>query len=360
MVLEQEIASFELASLELAGGLYANDCDLSVSCIGTMSQNASGIAGCVATVNCGATLNGLTQAVGTSVTSCSGQVITSLSLQAYGATVATSIGISGVAYLAGSYATTQQQAFGSSAALSIGQGVNQATASAIASSNVSTYGQSVNGAKVSVVSASSIGLLAQAYGEQRLSASGAVSGSLTTARVREGTQTAYGSSNTDLRVGAYASTVLIDPEGVFELADFELGMSELGGELMRYGAAHADMLYVGQALAKTDLSSVSVATSDLKPAYALQSAFVAHAAAVTDWKFSVYRDATTSINGIAVAQYVPPNARLFRVLAKSHDQGERGFELRSSARPLEVRGVKRPYEPRDTDVFLQSRSTAWS
>jgi len=360
VVLEQEIASFELASLELAGGLYANDCDLSVSCVGTMSQNASGIAGCVATVNCGATLNGLTQAVGTSVTSCSGQVITSLSLQAYGATVATSMGISGVAYLPGSYATTQQQASGSSAALSIGQGVNQATASAIASSNVSTYGQSVNGAKVSVVSTSSIGLLAQAYGEQRLSASGAVSGSLTTARVREGTQTAYGSSNTDLRVGGYASTALIDPEGVFELADFELGMSELGGELMRYGAAHADMLYVGQTLAKSDMSIEAKADFNLLGTQVLQSGLASYAQANIEWRLSAYANVAVSINGTAIAQLMPTDARLFNVLKKSHDQSERGVELRSSARPFEIRGVKRPYEPRDTGVLLQSRSTTWS
>lgn len=382
MVLEQEVGAFELASLELAGGLYANDTDL--ACIGAVAMTATvatvrqgavstyGIAtltldgqmaGTVqADMNCAgsATINPLAQAIGAAVTTSSGQAITSFGLQAYGAMVAQSVGLSVADYVAGAYATTRQSGQGSASGQFGGQSTNLSSVSALAGSAVQPIGQAVNLSRCSMAASTTNTLLAQAYGDQRLSANSVATVSAQGARVHESTGHATGVATMTAYGGAYATTAISDPVGLYELADFELGMSEIGGEPLRYGAAHADMLCVGQTIALSRVAVAGMATDRIRSSYVLQSGFTADAGADSQLLFSAYGSLHLSVDAESTATITAPNARLFSWLAKSYDVAQRAYETRGTIRPWEMRGVKRPYESRDNSVNAQPRMTNWS
>lgn len=382
MVLEQEVGAFELASLELAGGLYANDTDF--TCIAAVAMTATvamvrqgtvstyGIAtltldgqmaGTVqADMNCSgsAAVNHLAQAIGATVTASSGQAITSFGLQAYGAMVAQSVGLSVADYVAGAYATTRQSGQGSTSGQFGGQSTNLTAVATIAASVMQPIGQAVNLSRCSMTASATNTLLAQAYGDQRLSANCAAALSSNGARVYESTGHTASVANMTAYGGAYATTAISDPVGVYELADFELGMSELGGEPLRYGAAHADMQCAGQAIALSRVAVAAGSTDRIRSSYVLQSGFTADARAVSQLLFSAYGSLHLSVDVESTATITAPNARLFGWLAKSYDMSQRAYEARGTIRPWETRGVKRPYEPRDNSVNAQPRMTNWS
>lgn len=382
MVFEQEVGAFELASLELAGGLYANDTDF--ACIGAVTMTATiatvrqgtvstyGIstltlngqmAGKVqADMNCAgsATANPLAQAISAAVTSSSGQAITSFGLHAYGAMVAQSVSLSSADYVAGSYATTRQSVQSSASGHFGGQSTSLTSVSALAGSAVQPIGQTVNLSSCSMAASATNTLLAQAYGDQRLSANSAATVSAYGARVYESTNHVSGTALMAAHGGAYAMTAISDPVGAYELADFELGMSEIGGELLRYGAAHADMLCVGQSIALSRVAVAAGSTDHICSSYVLPSGFAADAGSDSNLLFSAYRSMHLSVSAESTATITVPNARLFSWLAKSYDMAQRAYETRGTIRPWEMRGVKRPYEPRDNSVNAQQRMTNWS
>lgn len=261
MVLEQEIASFELSSLELAGGLYASDTETTCAGTATLSLDGQMLGIVQAAFGCNGTTatNLRTQAIGTAVTACAGNAITSIGLQAYCATVAQSIGLSLVTYATGSYAATRVDGRGMSA------------------------GQ--------------------------------------------------------FAAGAYAATSLEGPVGDFEVADFELCMSELGGELFRRGAAHADMFCVGQSFVAGALRAGAGATDYIRSEYVLPSGLMSNAGSEAQLKFSAYGDMRHSIAAESTATITAPNARLFRRLADSHDIAQRAREERGTIRPYEQRAA---------------------
>lgn len=382
MVLEQEVGAFELASLELAGGLYANDTGL--TCIGVAAMTATvatvrqgnvstyGIATLTldgqmagtlqADMNCSgsANVNTLAQAVGATVIASSGQAITSFGLQAYGATVAQSVGLTVADYVASAFATTRQIGQGSADGQFGGQSTSLTAVVAVSGSAAQPIGQAVNLSHYSMTAIASNELLAQAFGDQRLSANGANTVSAQGARVYETTGQSAGVATMAAYGGAYATTSISDPVGIYELADFELGMSEIGGEPLRYGAAHADMLCVGQAVALSRVSVHAGSFDRLRLSYVLQSTYTGDAGAETNLLFSAYKDIRYSITGDSVATITAPNARLFGHLAKSYDLAQHPAETRATLRQWESRGVKRPYEPRDNNVNAQPRMTNWS
>ncbi len=382
MVLELEVASFELASLELAGGLYANDCNLTAHGNGALDArvatvhegeaNAAGLALLVldgqmagtvqADMNCVGASNVLAslQAIGATVTASHSQSITGLSLQAYGAMVAQSYGMSGVTYAAGAYATTAQQSYGYGTATPTGQSVFQSIGTLLGSASLSGNGQAVNLSRFNGQGLGAAALSLNAYGDQRLTAAGASELNQGAARVRQSIHAITGTGFGIWRIGAFATTEIRDAAGDFEMADFELGMSELGGEAIRYGAAHAEMLCFGQAIAKTNLSAGASVETQLLPAYALQSIYSAAGSAATNWRFSAYGDIQTRINGVSVALCVAPNARLFRLLPHAYDTSARAYESRGTLRPVEIRCVKRPLEPRLDALPVQPRTVSWS
>ncbi len=382
MLLEQEVAAFELASLELAGGLYANDGNLAASGNGTLdarlatvyegAANAAGLAllaldgqmagtvqadmHCVGASNLIASL----QAIGATITASHGQAITSLSLQAYGAMVTQSHGMSAIHYAAGAYATTAQKAYSYGTATPTGQSVYQSMSTFLGSALLSGNGQAVNISRFNGQGFGVAALSLNAYGDQRLAAAGLSALGLATARVRQSLHSITGSGISNWQIGAFATTEICDHSGDFEIADFELGMSELGGEAIRYGAAHAEMLYFGQTIAKTNLRASASAETQFLPAYALQSIYSAAGSAATNWRFSAYGDMQTRINGVSVAVCVAPNARLFRLLPHAYDTSARAYESRGTLRPVEMRGAKRLREPRDIGLYPQPRTVSWS
>lgn len=373
---------FELASLELAGGLYANDGNLSALGYGALDtriakvregvSSSTGIAllalngqtaGTVqADMNCAgsASVTAALQAVGSSVTACNSQAITNLSLQAYGATIAQSYSVSTIAYMAGAYATTKQQASGLSVSAAVGQSVFQSKGTMTGAATLSGNVQAVNLTKVSCYGASGTSLLFSAYGDQRLAADGLSALNLTGVLVRDGQHAIAGDAMTDWRIGVYATTAILDAVGAFEVADFELCMGELGGESIRYGSAHAEMICVGQSIAKTDMRASAWAEIHLLPAYALQASYSISGGSAMDGRFSAYGDMQMHINGVSVALHEAPNARLFSWLHNAYDISVRAYEIRKTLRPFESRGVKRPWERRDVSQRDQLRSISWS
>jgi len=382
MVLEQEVGAFELASLELAGGLYANDTDLACMGEGAMTATVATLrqgtvstygiatltldgqmAGTVqADMNCAgsATVNPLAQSIGAAVTASSGQAITSFGLQAYGAMVAQSVGLSVADYVAGAYATTRQSGQGSASGQFGGQSTSLTAISVVSGSAVQPVGQAVNLSRCSVSGSATNALLAQAYGDQRLSVNGAATVASKGVRVYEATNHVSGTALMAAHGGAYALTAISDPVGTFELADFELGMGEIGGEPLRYGAAHADMLCVGQAIALSRVAVAAGSTDRIRSSYVLQSGFAADAWSDSNLLFSAYGSLHLSVDAESTATITAPNARLFSWLAKSYDIAQRAYETRGTIRPWEMRGVKRPYESRDNSVNAQPRMTNWS
>ena len=357
MVLEQEVGAFELASLELAGGLYANNTDL--ACLGVAAMTATiatvrqstvstygvatltldgQMAGTVqADMNCAGVsiIDTLSQVIGAAAVASSGQSITSLGLQAYGAAVAESIGLSMADYLAGAYATAQQSGQGVAAGEFGGQSAALAVAEVTAGSTVNGTCQAICLSDYTAAALAESALLAQAYGEQRLTLNGSSDMATQGARVHEATGNAAGEAAMTVDAGAYAAT---------------------NAYAASIGLAHG----AGQAVTTTRVAADGSASGVINGAYVLEATHSASSAAVSEFVFSAYGDMRVSVAAASEAVIVAPNARLFSWLAKSYDMAERAYETRGTIRPWETRGVKRPYEPRDNSVNAQPRMTNWS
>lgn len=357
MLFGQELAAFELAGLELAGGLYANETALSSSGVGTQNATFARVwEGAVTTygaadssligqmagkvqadMNCAgvSTIDTSSQIIGASVTTSSGQSITSIELQAYGATVAQSIGLSVHDYVAGAYATAQQSGQGIAAGQFDGQSTALTVAEVTAGCTVNGTGQAICLSDYTAAARAESVLLAQAYGEQRLTVNGSSNVATQGVRVYEAAGNTSSAAAMTVDAGAYTAT---------------------NAYAASIGLAHC----TGQAVTTTRVDAAASASGVINGSYVLEAIHSASSAAVAEFEFSAYGDMRLSVSTDSVATITTPNARLFRWLANAYSATQRNHEPRGATRPWELRGTKRPYEPRENSVNAQSRATNWS
>lgn len=308
---------FELASLELAGGLFIGE-----SAANSVGQSASALE---------------TQSV----------VLMTLSVGGSGIYLPTIQGIKfGDSDLLIDGTGTSQYgtvAFGTSACSSIGLGDLAGLGGAYAKSDIAAYGSTALDIKVQAVSlathssagASSTTIGLQAYGGQTLRASGVGQLAAGGVRIYDTTHSASGVAVTGLAFGAH-------------------------GEARHAISGTGSSDYTGQCTIRSGLACAGRTTSALTSARVFDGRYQLLGAGRMDGVLCAYGDQQLSIYGISAATPVATNALRHGHLAKSYDVSVRAMEPRGTIKPYEARKTVKPTDSRGVVVPAQPRHSQWS